>query len=614
MRTVKRLDLPQQTVDVEEVKNLYKFLRRIPLIGYKNESPKIIIGLRDCKLSTPLKVRSGAWEEPTATKTLLGWEIHGSQASPLNIANVNFHSNGTANNSNADEILHKAIADFFSLENFGVKLPENSLESTTDKRAREILETTTKRVRDGNKFETGMLWKYDKIHLPDSLPMATRRLESLCRRLERDPDLDMKFRAKMAEYVQQGYVPKLTSEEENENSTKIWYLPLFPVINQKKPGKIRMVWDAAATVGETSLNSMLLKGPAQMVSLPGVLLRFREGAYGITGDIREMFHRASIRREDQMSQRFLWKDKGSNKIEKYVLNVMSFNATCSPASAQSFQSERELVEVAEEVKLVHLKADFEMRNWISNSPLAMSKLNGTNRQPSDQIVNCGFDNDQTERVLGMWWNVARDTFTYSLRYHPLNEDVLTGTRRPTKREILQTLMAIYDPLGFLAPFLVQLKILLQDIWRSGIGWDEKIKEQDDDNMYERWLNWIRHLPNIEKISIPRHFSNKINPTNPHRIELHVFVDASLLAYSTVVFLRIEDEDGVECCLVGGKTKVAPIKPLSVPRMELQSAVLGTRFRNCIQENLTLPIERTIFWSDSSTVLNWLKSDLRKYSQ
>lgn len=140
-------------------------------------------------------------------------------------------------------------------------------------------------------------------------------------------------------------------------------------------------------------------------------------------------------------------------------------------------------------------------------------------------------------------------------------------------------MSIYDPLGFLAAYLVHLKMILQDMWRIGIGWDEKIKENDDDGLHNRWQNWIKLLPEIEHISIDRHYSTKITTANPTRIELHVFVDAGELAYATVAYFRIEDEKGVDCSLIGGKTKVAPLKPLSVPRMELQAAVLGARFKN-----------------------------------
>lgn len=211
----------------------------------------------------------------------------------------------------------------------------------------------------------------------------------------------------------------------------------------------------------------------------------------------------------------------------------------------------------------------------------------------------------------MWWDVSQDSFTYSLRYNPVDKDILFGRRRPTKREALRTLMTIYDPLRLLAAYMVQLKI--QDMWRTGLDWDEQVKEEDDDNLYGRWLNWIKFLPDIERIRINRHYSAKINGTNQHKVELHIFVDGSELAYSTAAYFRIEDQNGADCKLIGGKTKVAPLKPLSIPRMELQAAVLGTRFKKSIIDDHTMEISRTVIWSDSETVLNWLRSDTRKHT-
>ncbi|XP_037047880.1 uncharacterized protein LOC119082466 [Bradysia coprophila] len=639
VRTVKSLSLPPQTVNAEEMKNEFKFLRRLPIESYNNETPKILIGLKDCKLSTPLKIRSGKWEEPIAAKTLLGWEIHGNNSSSAEVTHLNFHN---TNDTFGDENLHKLVERFFSIENFGVKAPEQTIEALSDKRARHLLESTTKRI--GDKFETGLLWKYDDISLPNSLPMATKRLESLEKRLDKDPDLAIKFRAKFNEYLEKGYVRKLNAKEVEDTDKRTWYLPLFPVTYPKKPSKIRLVWDAAAKVGNISLNSMLLSGPDLLVPLPGVLYRFREKRITVTGDIKEMFHQVNMRIGDQKSQRFLYRDAGSSKIDVYVLQVMSFGAACSPSSAQyvknrnarefkeyypkaeeairtntyvddwlqSFDTELEAECIAKEVKFVHSQGGFEIRNWLSNSENVSRSLGALTE--NEQKLSFEMDENQTERILGMWWQVQQDKFTYSLKFNPINKAILTGIRRPTKREALRTLMTIYDPLGFLAAYLVQLKMILQDIWRAKISWDQQIPENDPDQLYTRWSFWIKQLPDIERVNINRHYSDKIVEMNPTKIELHVFVDASELAYATVAFFRIEDKVGVECALIGGKTKVAPLRPLSVPRMELQAAVLGARFKNTIVQNHTLKITRTIFWTDSSTVLSWLRSDLRRYTQ
>lgn len=247
VRTVKSLNLPSQTVNTDQLKEAFKFLRRIPIEGYENETPVILIGPKDCRLSTPIKTRSGKWDEPLATKTLLGWEVHGSNAPSARVSNVNFHAAGEMND---DQKLHQLVARYFALEDYGTKRPEATIENSSDNRAKKILVTTTKRI--GNRFETGLLWKYDDVSLPDSMSMAKRRLLCLEKRLEKDPELELKLRIKFNEYIENGYVRMLDRREEAEHSKKTWYLPLFPVVNPKKPDKIRLVWDAAAKVGNVS--------------------------------------------------------------------------------------------------------------------------------------------------------------------------------------------------------------------------------------------------------------------------------------------------------------------------------------------------------------------------
>lgn len=107
---------------------------------------------------------------------------------------------------------------------------------------------------------------------------------------------------------------------------------------------------------------------------------------------------------------------------------------------------------------------------------------------------------------------------------------------------------------------------------------------------------------------------KLISDKPKTVELHTFVDAGEDAFAATTYLRIENEDGIDCALMGSKARVAPLKYLSIPRKELQSAVLGARLANSMIQAQRFEINRRIFWSDSETVLSWLKSDHRRYSQ
>ncbi|XP_072375544.1 uncharacterized protein [Diabrotica undecimpunctata] len=370
-------------------------------------------------------------------------------------------------------------------------------------------------------------------------------------------ELDRAIRIQESTLVQieKKYIRKLSEQELLEHQEKTWYLPIFPAFNPNKPDKFRLVWDAAATVQGISLNSMLLKGDDQLASLLGVLLRFRERKIGFSGDIKEMFLRVGIIEEDQHAQRFLWRNGSSdNPLEVYVMTVMTFGATCSPSCAQfvkntnakkfsveypsavdsivknhyvddlleSTDTEDEAIQLAKEIALIHASGNFEIRNWRSNSEKLIKIMNTTHGNNEEVNLDIG-NNKSMEKVLG--------------------------------------------ECGLLANFLIYVKILLQEIWRSNISWDQPITNEQ----FQKWLVWLKQLPEIEKVSIPRYFLNKLENWKDTNTQMHIFVDASEHASACVAYLRIMKKDVIECTLIGAKTHVAPLKPQTIPRLELNGA-------------------------------------------
>ncbi|XP_058447479.1 uncharacterized protein LOC131427913 [Malaya genurostris] len=171
-------------------------------------------------------------------------------------------------------------------------------------------------------------------------------------------------------------------------------------------------------------------------------------------------------------------------------------------------------------------------------------------------------------------------------------------------------MTVFDPLGLISCYTVHGKILIQDIWRAGTAWDEEIS----DNLKSKWQRWVKVMQSLDQIFIPRCFLPKADITSLEYCELHTFVDASEAAYACVMYLRCVFKGHPNCSLVASKTKVAPLKPLSIPKLELQAALIGVRLTSSVRDALTLPIKRKFFWTDSTTVLSWLHSDSRRYHQ
>ncbi|XP_053686345.1 uncharacterized protein LOC128735887 [Sabethes cyaneus] len=628
-RTVKNLDLPTQSFDLEKAAEKFTYLKQLPIQSYHNARPEILIGLDNLELAVPLKTKEG--DGPIAVKTKLGWCIYGS-GSRVHEA-FSFHICGCTR----DDELHETVKQFFAVEENGVKQLGTVL-SAEEKRAQELLENTTKRV--GEHFETGLLWKEDEIELPDSYSMALRRYHCLQQRMERNPALGENIRRQINEYVQKGYAQRAISADlKSADPRKVWFLPLGAVTNPKKPGKVRLIWDAAAKVPGVSLNSTLLKGPDQLTLLPAVLFRFRMFCIAVSADIEQMFHQLFIRPADRNSQRFLWCDQPGGEVETYLMNVATFGATCSPASAQfvknlnakehiqqypravegilkshyvddfldSFGSESEAEKVSAEVRLVHKNGGFHLRNWRSNSKRVLTGLGESAEGDSKNLnLDCG---EQVDRVLGMLWSASSDVLSFSAHMSDEVRNLLESNTRPTKRQVLRCVMSLFDPLGLLAPFIIHGKVLIQELWRAGTEWDEGV----GDEVFEHWNRWIRMIEFVSTVKIPRCYFPRATEATYKNAQLHVFVDASEIAYSCAVYIRTTEGEGApNCVLVSGKTKVAPLKPMSIPRLELQGCVLGTRLLNFVLDNHPTPFAKRFLWTDSTTARSWIRSDPRRY--
>ncbi|XP_037303405.1 uncharacterized protein LOC119193787 [Manduca sexta] len=186
------------------------------------------------------------------------------------------------------------------------------------------------------------------------------------------------------------------------------------------------------------------------------------------------------------------------------------------------------------------------------------------------------------------------------------KEVKTQVRTPTKREALSTVMSIYDPLGLLSVYTIRAKIILQNLWRLKMSWDERVPEEDG----KLFATWLSQLSAIGQLRIPRHYG----PTShERRIELHVMCDASEQAYAAVAYWRMVGQENVTLSLVAAKAKVAPRRTQTIPRLELQAAVIGARLADAVKKEHRIVAERTIYWTDSTTVIHWIRNNERRYT-
>ncbi|XP_065178343.1 uncharacterized protein LOC135808982 [Sycon ciliatum] len=629
VRTAKDLKLHSQSIDGRGLANRWPHLDDSRGASYPAVQPRMLIGQDNGHLTVAREVVEGPPNAPMLTRTLLGWVVHGrigarthqDQLEPEAIYHI----------WQPESDLHQLVKESFTIENFGVVPSASAGKPKAMIRAESILNDTT--VRVGDRYETGLLWKSDQPKLPSSQDMAFNRLMGIERKMAKSPEFAAEYAQKIDEYVQKGYARKLTPAEAAEQTAHTWYLPHFAVFNPNKPGKLRFVFDAAAKARGMSLNDALLPGPDLLNQLVGVLMKFRQRAIAFAADIKEMFHQVRIRLEDQPAQRFLWRQPGeTGPPDTYVMEVMIFGAVSSPCSAQ-FTMRRNAEEHREEFAAVaaaceenyymddyldsvdttdqavqrvadtieiQQRGGFTIRNWISNCSEVMMSV------PADMRTAGVVDLSSqlpVERMLGLRWDPNSDQFLFQLNVTRREQ---LSAAHPTKRSLLSIVMSVFDPLGFLAAFVIAARILLQDIWLSGIGWDDEIPPE----LLSRWQIWCGQLLEISKFRISRAYSCFTSSATD--LSLHVFCDASSKAFAAVAYLRVEHADDVECTLVAAKTRVAPLKPTSIPRLELQAAVLGCRLAQMLAQEHGLKWHSTCFWSASRTVLQWIKSDARQF--
>lgn len=257
--------------------------------------------------------------------------------------------------------------------------------------------------------------------------------------------------------------------------------------------------------------------------------------------------------------------------------------------ADCFSSPDEAIQVVENVIKIHKAGGFTMHKIISNS----EKVNLYFGNPEINKINLTSGN--VEKILGMQWSPVKDEFIFDFQFKRVAVDILENKRTPTKREVLSLIMSVFDPFGFLGDFTISGKIFMQSLWKHGLDWDERIPQA----LSERWNSWICGLKKVRDFFIPRCYFLKF--FNQSRA-LHIFCDASEVAMAAVAYWRINSPDGPKVSFVAGKTNCAPTKFMSIPRLELQAAVMAVRLKNAIVKNHDIQHVEICYWTDSSTVV------------
>lgn len=621
VRTIKNLALPSQDFVIKDIVQRYPQIDSERLKSVHGCTPRLLVGSDHAHLIIPRTLYSYHLNGLQLTRCRLGWTINGPiipkpshQEMSLNVMVASIQS--------SDETLEKLVEEQYKVDNFGI-VNHGAVMSKDDRRAVEIMERTLKKVND--RYEIGLPYRYENIKFPPSKAAAMKRLEKIEEKMDADEKFAESYCAKIQDYIEKGYATKLNSDEVTEDD-KTMYHSHFGVYNVNKPGKFRLVMDLKAKIRGVSFNDLMLKGPDFVPDLVSVLWRARLQRVGFMADIREMFHQVEIRKEDRCSQRFLFRGmRREGPADVYEMNRMMFGAVCSPSQAQfvknknaevlesqypgitraitlqhyvddyvdSSRTVEEAINRVNNVVDAHLQGGFKLVKFVSNEPEVIQALAPELRGETKE--------DGIERVLGIYWDLKTDEYLVSFKI-PALEKYFNEEQKLTKRQLLRAMMSVFDPLGITLPVLIKLKILFQDLWRKKTSWDEKVP----DEVQSKWEVWLQEVKEIGEVRVPRCYFPKLPEFTV--ADLHVFCDASDKAYCAVVYLVVKENGENHVSFVQAKAKVAPIKHMTVPRLELQACVMGSKLVRSVAAELGIPIVKKHFWTDSKIVLNWFATN------
>lgn len=555
-----------------------------------------------------------------AQNTILGWVLSGRMSRECISAEKNVTSLHVQ--LKEDEILKM----FWELENEPNTIQKRF--SKDEERCEEYYEATTVRDKDG-RYVVRLPFRNNnpQVQADGLREIAAKRFEILEKKFAKHCKLHEEYSKVMKEYINLNHMIEVEPAE--VNNSKAVYLPHHGVIREDKDTtKLRVVFDASCKgINHVSLNDNLLVGPKLQQDLRHILMRWRTHKICITADVIKMYRMVRVAEEDTDYQRLLWRPTTNEEIKHYKLTRLTFGTACAPYLAvkslqrladdekstfpaaakitktdfymddllSGCETEDEAVSIYNDMnKLLNL-GGFELQKWSSNNENVL-KYMGTNKRDDHELP---LKVNSFVKVLGVNWNRNADSFVYSLNLAETKESI-------TKRRVLSDVAKLYDPLGWIAPVVVLAKIMIQKLWKTGLGWDDTIGGE----LLAEWLHFRENLAHIKYISIPRWLQCSHTST----IELHVFADASQAAYGAAVYIRVVEGNRVYVSLISAKTKVAPIeKQLSIPRLELCGATLAAKLIFETAQVMNIAKENLHAWTDSTIVLAWLKGGASRWN-
>ncbi|XP_058827183.1 uncharacterized protein LOC131687148 [Topomyia yanbarensis] len=619
-RDVEFLVLPQVTADLPEQDvpvidwNIPKDLFMADPHFYMRGKIDMIIGLPHffACFKTPARIRLSN-DLPEMVDSVFGWIVAGSgDLVSVTPDLVKCHTTTVCLTT-----LEENLERFWNIE----ELPSRSDYSMEERECEQHYSSTVERDSTGR--YTVRIPRHPDFDtmLGESKSSALRRFKLLERRLERDTRLKVEYHRFMQEYITLGHMRLLQPSEQSAN--KCLYLPHHPVIKHSSTTtKVRVVFDGSVkTSTGFSLNDALRVGPVVQDDLLSIVLRFRTFPVAVVADIAKMYRQVLVHSDDTPYQRIFWRFGDSGPIQAYELLTVTYGLAPSsflatrtlqqlardegaayPMAAQTLQkgfyvddclggaqSIDEALQLREELDSLLTKGGFTLRKWTSNKLEILQGLEPDQIGTQSALM---FAPEESISALGIGWEPETDKLRFDSK---IDREAVADT----KRKILSSISQLFDPLGLIAPVVIRGKMLMQELWLLHCDWDDSVP----DIVQEKWNQYQQQLPKIAEYTVDRY---AFLPNS--KVQLHTFSDASESAYGACVYARSIDNHGnIRVQLLASKSRVAPLKRITLPRLELCAAVVGSQLFSHVVKALQMEVSDARFWSDSTITIQWLQA-------
>nr|XP_040241675.2 uncharacterized protein LOC120961733 [Anopheles coluzzii] len=549
---------------------------------------------------------------PDLQETHLGWVVAG---------DVEDESTNQQSFIATTTTLSETMNKFWEVEDIG-----DIDETTEHEECEKIFLATHRRDNDGRYIVALPFREYLPV-LTNNRELALRRFLSLERRMKKDHSLKLQYSKFIDDYEALGHCHEVKEESDEPNKAR-YYLPHHAVLRPSSSStKLRVVFDATAkaTTSDVALNQALMVGSTVQNDIFVILVRFRKHFVVFTADISKMYRQIKVISDHTCFQRIFWRADPALPLRVLELTTVTYGTSCAPFLATRCLLQLSIDEASSYPKAVNIirddcyvddilsgastvaeatecqtqllgllnSAGFPVHKWSSNSPELLKHVPEADRE---ELVTLGDETEGVLKTLVLTWNPHRDEFAFVV------DQFMQHSNPPTKRSVLSEISKLFDPIGLLSPVIIIAKLILQKIWLAGLPWDTSLEGE----LLQEWLQFRTSLKNVNGIRIPR----CVVLPNHISIEVHGFSDASKRAYGAALYLRCIFPDGTASLrLLCSKSKVAPVKPVTIPRMELLGAYLLARLISKVAGSIDLHLRNIILWTDSQIVLAWLKKPL-----